>query len=261
MLIEYEGARIAGDFRIASALVTWEDAHSAPYRIYYGVDRAFSAWLSEVVDPFLALCVVPAIWGGERRIRSNEPACPVLLEGLGDFDYLHKSCFELSTAPLAFDVGQRPSGRDRAITKVAASLFSGGVDSLFTIHDNHRRYSATGDERIRCAVHCTKNTAFNSDGIPTPVTDRALDIATPLLGEQSVEIVRVLSNYRSLWTAEDHFFWSEKWHGPAFISAGHCLAERLHTLFVPSSGIDVKLIQWGSNPLTDPNLSSSRLAI
>lgn len=53
----------------------------------------------------------------------------------------------------------------------------------------------------------------------------------------------------------------ERWHGGAVIAAGHACAGAIGSLWIPPSYRMDRLCPWGSDPRTDPLMSSSRLAV
>lgn len=148
----------------------------------------------------------------------------------------------------------RPGEGERRRQRVGA-LFSGGVDSFFTLLRDRDRLHPLRRRRVEDLV-----TVWGYD-IPLSrpeafgrVRARFHDLAS----EVGCEFLEVATNLRETrWTSAP---WGELSHGCALAAAGHFLGGRLGTVYVPATGGYRDLHPWGSHPLTDPLLSSARIS-
>lgn len=132
--------------------------------------------------------------------------------------------------------------------------FSGGVDSFFTLfrHIAPQHPYPHGRMTHGIFVH----------GFDIPLTDeRTYEIATaayePALASQGVSLVRVKTNLRQ-------FVEGTRWeiaHGSALCGTAMTLSGGLRQFLVPSSLSYSSLRPWGSDPMTDPLLSTEQFSV
>src|SRR5258708_33843883 len=123
----------------ASARVEWEDCDRPSGDVVFEKE---SDYAGECEPGAEALAVVPAVQAGrdgERRLRLEAPLCPQLRNGLAQAFSLLEWWFPAADRPPRIEAAGgfriRPSPRPRA-----ASLVSGGVDSIRLIQANRRLY-------------------------------------------------------------------------------------------------------------------------
>jgi hypothetical protein len=138
-------------------------------------------------------------------------------------------------------------------TKDAVTAFSGGVDSCFTI-SHHARHPAP---RQRAALRA----AMMVHGFDIPLEanrafETALDNARAIVKGLDLDVIPVATNFHEL--DED---WEDA-HGAAIASClmllqgGYC-----HGLIGSTEPYTGLVLPWGSNPITDPMLSSQSFEI
>lgn len=260
MIIEYLGKRLDAGFCVIEARFVWEDSDREPERICFAVPQAHARKVADRVDPFLVCALPPALWSGERRLATEHPTCGVLLENLRDFAYFQQLYFGDTRPALEIEALVAPdiAGGDR----VAASLFSGGADSTFSLLKNHEIHRDGDPARVKVALWHARDPGFDVQA--TDVIDRLSRKAErhrDLTDAMGVDLILVFSNSHKLWLGRNDFFWAEKWHGAGFAAAGHALADGVDRLLIPSSELDLRKLRWGSNPLGDGYLASTRLRI
>ena len=133
----------------------------------------------------------------------------------------------------------------------AAAMFSGGVDSFFTLF---RGLEARSTHRIRYALFI--------HGLDIPLSqkrtyDAAADAYDDALRRLGIELVRAETNVRKF-VPPAHW---EMGHGSALIGTALTLAGGVRRLFVPSSKSYTTLEPWGSHPLIDGLLSTDQFQI
>lgn len=127
-----------------------------------------------------------------------------------------------------------------------ATLFTGGMDSFYTLLKHHNEITHL------IFVH----------GADVDLRDRKLrsqvsDMLDRVGREFGVEVIEIESSVRGFL---EHY--GIDWgmgHVAAFASIGHFLAPYFKRIYIPSTFTYVDLFPWGSHPLTDPLWSSEGL--
>jgi len=135
-----------------------------------------------------------------------------------------------------------------------ASMFTGGVDSFFTVlrHDAGEGTPATIPIDDLLYVH-----GFDVPLANTVAAERIQASLQQAADAMSKRFVAVATNLRdSCFGAVD---WPRLAHGAALAGVAHALSGQYHTVLLGSSAGYGDLRHWGSHPLTDPMFSSSRL--
>jgi len=137
----------------------------------------------------------------------------------------------------------------------AIAAFSGGVDATYTVWRHHAGLAGNGSRSI---VACLLVQGFD---IPLDQDEKfaaSLDLARDTLDSVGIEVVPLRSNLREVFPTLD---WHDL-HGAAVVAASHLLKSKARTLLVGSSDpYDQLLLPYGSNPVTDPLLSSDTLDV
>jgi len=243
--------------RLTARLYSDVDGHEEP--LWIDVAPADAPGLRVSGDPFLAWLAPLAATRGEA-LRLEVPVDAQLLVQLREVLrvwhawYPHLPVVEM-TAPsvdraesaAASELPARPARR-------TASMFTGGVDSFFTVlrHNAGEGTPATIPIDDLLYVH----------GFDVPLANHAaarriqssLQQAADALGKRFVFVATNLRDSR--FGATD---WPRLSHGAALAGVAHALSGQYHTVLLGSSAGYGDLRHWGSHPLTDPMFSSSRL--
>ncbi|HEX2724271.1 MAG TPA: hypothetical protein VHN20_00465, partial [Beijerinckiaceae bacterium] len=144
--------RQADESRLAG-VVDWEDAAHPSTRIEFGVagrhdfpsDRHWG-------DAFLAACLPLATFMGERRLRIETPACPMLVDGLHSV-HAWWTRWRRDTPPMpVIEVPAPPRTASRQAAPEATGCLSGGVDGLHMLLHNRRLFGRSDPAFIRRAL-------------------------------------------------------------------------------------------------------------
>jgi hypothetical protein len=249
-----------GRARIA-AEVAWEEADRPRRTVFFETEERFADALAPGADAFVTGCVVPAWKHGERRIRVEGAVCPELREGLRGALAVLASWKGEAPAPIAIEPegGFRPPPR-RDPPRTAA-LFSGGVDSLFTIRMNLLEIPRGHPAAIRDGILILGHDFGVSGSTPLEFErfeSRAASLSE-LAAECGIELVPMRFNLRDL--DDDLDFYIHEFFGAALAAAGHALTARISALSIPSSYDLGHRIPCASHPLLDPNYASAALSI
>lgn len=230
--------------------VAYDDS-GAVEQYWLEVPDHYAKDLSQSGDAWLAWLTPLAITLGEP-LRLAVPCDAVLLANMRELVRVWTDWFpELREVALVADASS-PSSPGRR----TASFFSGGVDSFFTAL-RHANGDGTPDTR-----HIDDHLFIWGFDIPLSnetAWNRLTRSLTRAAESMDRRLVPIVTNLR-----ETHFQtadWSRLAHGAALAGVAHALSVGYSTVLIPSSAGYRDLRFWGSHPLTDPMLSSSRLAI
>jgi len=243
----------------ARAVVEWEERQRPPTVV--GVACDAEAFGGSPGDAFLTACFVPALRFGEKRIAVDRPVCPRLVDGLRTAAGIFRNWEAgLPDAPAieAARAASLPPGPRRA-----ALFFTGGLDSLFLLHENRRTTPRDHPASFRDSVWVAgldfSAPAAAPEG-PGPLPRGQGDPGLlDLCRSIGAEPVTVSTNLLDL----DHDFASFGRYGIGASLAGiaHLMSARIHSASI-ASGWDIpRLIPWGTHPFLDPRYASAAVAI
>lgn len=223
-----------------------------PPEIYWiDVPRAYSDSLSTSGNTWLALLLPFAVRLGES-LTISEPV---------DRDLVHNAyelmrvwnCWHphLKPVPIEADIQENPAEPSAGAT---AALFSGGVDSWFTLLRYNGEHNQPGRVHIDDLLRVLGLDIPLEDAGESRALHDALVHATSGLETRYVEVATNLRQTR-WWAVTD---WARISHGSAFAGIGHALSGRYSEVLIPATHRYDRLVPWGTHPLTDPLLSSAR---
>ncbi len=250
----------AGRARVAADVV-WEDTDRPARTVYFETDERFADAIGPSPDAFLTGCIVPAVRHGERRIRIEGAVCPELHEGLrGALTVL--AAWKGAEPPAirieAAEGFRPPPRRDPPRT---AAMFSGGVDSLYTVRRNLLDVPRDHPAAIRDGILILGHDSGTPDvtALELERHERRVRSLAELAAECDIELIPMRFNLRDL--DDDLELYIEDFFGAALAAAGHALTPRISALSIPSSYDLRHLIPCASHPLLDPQYASAALAI
>jgi hypothetical protein len=182
---------------------------------------------------------VPRADGGGHR-RAVAPTPPGRLPSRAQRARADGDLEELVSAP------PRRSGR--------GAFFSGGVDSFFTLLRNETPEVGSFAVDDLIAIHGFDILLESEDAFETH--RRRLE---RVAAETGKSLIPVSMNLRR--TRLSELPMGGLWHGSALAAVGLLLENRFERLLVAASLEYIKLEAWGSHPLTDPLLSTSRTSV
>jgi hypothetical protein len=243
----------------ARALVTWEDSPRPSTVVRFASDaEGFGGSLG---DAFVTACWIPALRFGERRIAVDRPVCPRLVDGLRTAAAIfHNWEAAIPDAPAIEAVR---SAAAPVAPSQAAMFFTGGLDSLFLLHENRKTVPRDHPASFRRAIWAAGLDFSAAPPAPGSTAAPAPDPADPGLVElcrrAGAEPVAVSTNLLDL----DHDFSSlgRYWIGAALSAIAHLMSARIASASIASGWDVTRLVPWGTHPFLDPRYGSAAVAI
>lgn len=207
-------------------------------------------------DPWLVLLAPLAMSLGED-LEVEAPVDPGLVQGIRRATAVWSGWFPELRLP-GLDV--RTGAAGPPTPRRTAALFSGGVDSFFTVLRHQEALHAADDgPRIEISDLLTLGGADVPVG-DTGTLDALVDHLRPVAEELGKRLVFVTTNARETrWRSAD---WTRLSHGAFLAAAGLALGGRWDRVLIPSSLPLVRSqLPWGSHPFVDPLFSTARTRI
>jgi hypothetical protein len=237
-----------------------EQTGSDPQALWYRVPGKHEHWVSNSADPFLIGVLFFAMRkGGCLRIHGT--VSPSLLRRLDEFQAAWSQWLpeRYKRVEITADHEAEEPSSDSGLTVLA---FSGGLDSCFSAWRHTRGNGADradygtikGDGAQLGATLMVHG--FDIPLIEAEAFERAATNSKQLVNSLGLELISIATNVRSI--AGD---W-EYTHGAALAACLHLFRRNFSEGMIASSHTYGTLrIPWGSNPLTDPLLSTSGFPI
>ncbi len=250
-----ESPRQAQWARISATLRSDQDALAED--LWIEVPERDAAALTTQADVFLAW-LAPLAAQRREALRLASPVDATLLEHVREVVRVWCAWFpELRNISIDAPTSAHSVLSDRvAPRRHVASMFTGGVDSFFTVL---RHVAGEGTPRTVPIDDLLFVHGFDIPLRNTAALSRVSDSLQQAADSLGKRLVVAATNLRETrFAATD---WSRLSHGAALAGVAHALGERYDTVLIGSSAGYRDLRFWGSHPLTDPMLSSSRVRI
>lgn len=202
-------------------------------------------------DAYLIALILDAM-KEKRDLYVDGNLSPSLLVNIGEFQEYWQTCLPKQYTKV--QIVSKSSEQAKASKTGVLAAFSGGIDSLFTVFKNRSNYAANEEFAVDACV--------SIHGFDIPLKDdsafqNVLDANKTTLKEFAIPVYPIATNYREIAAAP----WSHA-HGAALAACMHnfCgLASRC--LLGSTFPYNLLNLTWGSNPISDPLLSSKRLCV
>ncbi|MEG4589162.1 hypothetical protein QUA54_28680 [Microcoleus sp. MOSTC5] len=237
---------------LTTVSATIETANQAQYRLWYRVQAEHGSLLTQSCDPFVVATIFIAMKHGTDMVVHGEVS-PSLLQNLAEFQAAW-ACWRsdlYKQVEITPEVEREQPVANRVHRVISA--FSGGVDSCLTAF----RHSQEGHSRVQRPLQA----GLMVHGLDIPLSEpqifnRAAQKSRLTLASLGLELIPMVTNFREF--EQD---WEDS-HGVAVASCLMLLQGGYSEGLIPSSlPYHALVLPWGSNPLTDPLLSSRTFAI
>ncbi|MDJ0687657.1 MAG: hypothetical protein QNJ41_04025 [Xenococcaceae cyanobacterium MO_188.B32] len=245
----------------AIATVIWEDRDRPSKDLYFETTAEYGDDLFCNPNSFLLTCTLPAMRYGEKRIALDAPICPELKDGLiTAMNYLidwHGG--DRRVIPIEAPLQSQalfPHKPPRA-----GCLFSGGIDALAMLRDNHLNFPPEHPRYIQDGILVYG--VLNGEDEFDPSFQNVINAISMMAKDAGINLIQVNTNtnahLRDL--DSDYSFWRFEYHGSFLAAIAHAFAPRLTTVSIASTYDIPHLEPWGSHPLIDPLYSNTNLQI
>ena len=223
-----------------------------PEVLWFRVPEEHIGRVTESADPFL-LGILFLAMRRKADLYVHGVVSPYLLRNLEEFQGAWNCWWPNRYRRIEI---QAACEREEEIPPTDRTLmtFSGGLDSCFTAWRHRRGTSGRRRKRLEAAlmVH-----GFDIPVGQPDVFHRAVEGSRKMTGSIGLDLIPMACNIREL--GEDDW---EQTHGAALACCQHLLRKHFSTGLIASSHVYSALrFPWGSNPLTDPLLSSANFTI
>ncbi|MBD2579634.1 hypothetical protein [Oscillatoria sp. FACHB-1406] len=242
--IEAEG------FVTASATIESSDRQ----KLWYRVPIEYRSALSSTCDPFVVATILTVMRSGDDCVVHGEVS-PSLLSNLEEFQAAWSSWRPDTYRIVPLSAESEREAELASEGNRAISAFSGGVDSCFTALRHRTGGCGRQQRNLEAGLMVRGFDIPLEDG--DEIFERAAERSRTMLSSVGMELVPMATNFREAiaipW--EDAF-------GIAIASCLHLLQRKYTAGLIPSSyGYRALSFPYGSNPVSDPLLSSRSLEI
>ncbi|MEL7010906.1 MAG: hypothetical protein AAGM29_20240 [Cyanobacteria bacterium J06588_4] len=243
-----------------SATLIWEDCDRAPEEVYFETTAKYGADLHVNPNSWLLCSALAAMRYGEKRIKIDAPISPEIKDGLINamkcLIEWHGGSRQVIAieAPLQEEVFPNKQPR-------AGALFSGGIDALAMVRDNHLNFAADHPRRIQDGILVYG--VLEGENEQDPSFQNVVNAVSAMANDAGIELIQLYTNayahFRDLDT--DFSFWRFEYHGSFLAAIAHAFAPRLSVASIASTYDFANLEPWGSHPLLDPLYSTTSLQV
>jgi hypothetical protein len=226
-------------------------APELPPEVWFRFPGPLAPHIAARGDPFLAAVLLLAMRRGGRLVIEGgvSPALLRAVRTIMDVFCGWEDAVGEALVPVEIEASEAPEG---GRGPAAASFFSCGVDSFYTVLRNLTRYPPGDARRVShlLLVHgfdisLERGADFEAVRAGAAAVARALDL----------RLVPITTNVRAVVQSLDWGFA----HGPALAAVGLALGGLCHTVYIPATDFLLELIPWGSHPALDPLWSTDRV--
>jgi hypothetical protein len=220
--------------------------------LWFSTDARHAPHVTWLADPFACALQLPALRAGAALVIHG-PVSRTLLENLERFQQVWRAWAPAQVTPGPMRADREVEGVPSGVADSTLMLFSGGLDSSFSILRHHRGLVGRRSRRIAAALMVL---GFDIPHAETREFGAALENSRRMLEGLGIDLWSMATNFRDV--VRD---W-EPGHGTGIAAAAHCFGGHIGTALVAAQGTAASLgFGWGTHPLTDRLLSSDRLRV
>jgi len=243
-LTEIRLERQPGRVRLVGCL---EGGGGPASEIFYGFPGELEHLIATTADAFLPALLIPSMKTGED-LEFAQPVSERLLAGADRAQEILAAWHPSTLRRVRVRATPR-SAAGAAPAPGCASLFSGGVDSIFTVHR-----SEAADAEIPRVTHLLFMSGLEQPLSRTRGDSAVLERIRRSSWGDGRQLVAGETNLRERFTLNYELYY----HGAALAGASLALAEGIGTVLFPSTYTYAQSQPWGSHPLLDPLWSTEK---
>ena len=250
-----------GDKTRISATVIWENCDRPDESVFFETTAEYGDDLIINPNSWLLACTLPAMRYGEERIKIDAPISPELKDGL----YNSMRCLadwhkgDRKIIKIEATIESEVKFLDKP--QRSAALFSGGIDALAMVRDNHLNFDKDHPRYIKDGILVYG--VLEGENEYDPNFQNVVNAVETMAKDAGIELIQVHTNayahFRDL--DPDFSFWRFEYHGSFLAAIAHAFAPRFSYASIASTYDFANLEPWGSHPLLDPLYSTTNLKI
>ncbi len=243
------------------ATVIWENRDRPSQDVYFETTAEFGDALFLNPNSFLLACTLTAMRFEEKRIAIDAPISPEIKDGLINsmkclinWQLKERQVIKIE-APIETEVlfVDKPPR--------AGALFSGGIDALAMVRDNHLNFPSDHPRHIKDGILVYG--VLQGENEQDPNFQNVINAVSAMAEDAGIKLIQVYTNayahFRDL--DPDFSFWRYEYHGSFLAAIAHAFVPRLSVASIASTYDYANLEPWGSHPLLDPLYSTTSLQI
>ncbi|MGA2504911.1 MAG: hypothetical protein ABSG01_12545 [Anaerolineales bacterium] len=223
-------------------------------KLWYKNPSEWKNSLTEKADPYLIATIFSAM-AIKADIHVHGIVSKTLLENMEEFQAVWHSWKPESYQPVSLFAEHEIEAHPPADGKAIIS-FSGGVDSCFSVYRHAQKLCGRQNKNIKAGVMIH---GFDIPLKQAEIYALATVRSTKFLNDVGIPLIPVSTNWREMGNTRG-VSWEDS-HATAMISVISLFQNNFLYGLVASGDIAYKKIIWGSNPLSDPKLSSEDFKI
>lgn len=244
-----------------SATLIWENRDRPAQEVYFETTTEYGEDLCINPNSWLLCSALAAMRYGEKRIKIDAPISPEIKDGLTNamrclIDW-HGG--ERRVIPIEAPIETQVSFANK--TSRAGALFSGGIDALAMVRDNHLNFPVDHPRRIQDGILVYG--VLEGENEQDPSFKNVVDAVTKMANDAGIGLIQLYTNayahFRDL--DADYKFWRFEYHGSFLAAIAHAFAPRFSVASIASTYDFANLEPWGSHPLLDPLYSTTSLQV
>lgn len=239
------------------ARVTWEDADRPPDEIFFSFENPEGTAPADGADAFLIGAFLPALRGGERRIRLDEAISPCIGDGLRSAAAVLEGWYGEGRATPRLE----PAGGFRAGMPARGSglFLSGGLDSLFLLMSHRERFAPHHPGAIGLGIALEAFAMVPDPDAAARISARTRAAAAAVAADARLPLTFVSTNLLEL--HDDFAFFARQSHGSVLAAVAQLHAGRIGSAWAAASDdVASGLGPWGSHPALDPLFGTEAVA-
>ena len=239
-----------------SGVVSVDCAPSKPFPVWMRFPAEFGE-PQALGDPFAAAFLLTSMFDRED-LHVEAPVSAKLVNAFSHIQYTYSSWYPRKLARTHFSCAETVDRSDEPRATGVGCLFSGGVDSWYSVLANQERIT-----------HLVMVRGFDILERNAAIWDMATETAQAVAAQYGKSLVLMETNVRQLTDKSDPLwghradfdFWGPVSCGSTLATMGLCLGHVLGELIIPSSYSIPQIAPWGSHPLTDPLFTTERVRV
>ena len=261
MKIENFGKETTSEKARVSATIIWEDCDRPNREVYFETTAEYADDLYPNPNSWLLASALAAMRYGEKRIAVDAPISAEIKDGLIN----SMKCLinwhggDRQVIPIEAPTITEVLFRDKPHR--AGAFFSGGIDALAMVQDNHLNFAPDHPRHIKDGILVYGVLAGENERDPS--FQNVVNGVKIIAEDAGINLIQVYTNayahFRDL--DYDSNFWRFEYHGSFLAAIAHAFAPRLSVASIASTYDFANLEPWGSHPLLDPLYSDTGLQV